>query len=115
MRGWPGAGAVLGWAALTAISGCSTVEPPPLSRYDQAALAAGRGPIDTGTFPNLNVPQQAATRQFTTEERDAKLAALSAEQQRLAPGSTETPEQRRRRLKLLADEQQETLEVIENN
>jgi hypothetical protein len=104
-------------AAAFATSGCTTAEDmPPLTRYDQAAIAAGRGPLNTGTFPNLNVPQHAAASQFTDQERDAKLAALQAERNRQVSGSAaETPEQRRRRLQLLADEQEKTLKVIENN
>jgi len=114
LRVRPGACLLLVSAALAA-SGCTTAEAPPLSRYGQAALASGRGPIDTGTFPNLNVPQQAATQQFTAAERDARLASLRAEQQGNAPGAGETAEQRRRRIQQLADEQKETLEIIESN
>ena len=75
----------------------------------------GRGPRDTGTFPNLNVPQRAATVQFSDQERDGKLAALQAEQQRRAPAAGETPEETRRRLLRLAQEQQQTLRAIEGN
>ena len=98
-----------------AVAACTNAETPPLSRYDQAAIAAGRGPLDTGTYPNLNIPQKGAAPQFSNQERDAKLAALRAEQQRQAPGSTETAEQRQRRLQLLTDEQEDTLEAIEGN
>ena len=65
-------------------------------------MAEGRsgGPTDTGTFPNLNIPPQAATAQFTEEEKQAKLAQLRAVQQQ--PGSgrarSRSPEARRKRL-----------------
>ena len=111
-----GAGALLLATLPFAVSGCTTAEPaPPLTSYDQAAIAAGRGARDTGTFPNLNVPQRAAAAQFSDQERDGKLAALRAERQRRAPAAGETPEERRRRLLRLAREQDETLRDIEGN
>ena len=79
-------------------------------------MAEGRsgGPTDTGTFPNLNIPQQAATAQFTEEEKQAKLAQLRAVQQSQDPGApVESPEARRKRLQVSQDEQSETLKVIE--
>ena len=103
-------------AAAIAASGCTTAEEPPLSRYDQAAIAAGRGPVNTGTFPNLNIPQQAAAPQFSDQERDAKLALLRAESRAQTAGtSAETADERRKRLRLLADEQDDTLRIIESN
>ncbi len=36
------------------------------------------GPKDTGTFPNLNIKPQNAATQFTEDEKNAKLAQLSA-------------------------------------
>ena len=115
LRVRPGACAML-LALPLAAAGCSTADPvPPLTSYDQAAIDAGRGPRDTGTYPNLNVPQQAAAAQLSSEERDAKLAALRAEQQRQAPARAETPEERRRRLLGMAEEQEQTLREIEGN
>ena len=102
--------AALAAAALFAAA-CST------STVEDVPVAEGRSgsPTNTGTFPNLNVPQQAATAQFTEQERQAKLARLSAVQQAQASGApVESPEARRRRLKLSADEQEETLKVIES-
>jgi hypothetical protein len=108
--------AVLLAALSLAATGCTTADPvPPLTSYDQAAIAAGRGPRDTGTYPNLNVPRQAAAAQLSDEERDVKLAALRAEQRRQAPARAETPEERRRRLLRLAEEQEQTLREIEGN
>jgi hypothetical protein len=101
--------AVLVAACSLAACSSTTVEDVP--------MAEGRsgGPTDTGTFPNLNIPQQAATTQFTNEERDAKLAQLRAKQQAQSPGSSpvESPEARRKRLQISQDEQSETLKVIE--
>ena len=101
-------------AAALAIAGCATE-----STDDLVPIAEGRtgGPVDTGTFPNLNVPPQAATAQLTEEEKKAKLARLRAAQQRQSPGggSVETPEARRKRLQLMSDEQADTLKVIEDN
>ena len=72
---FPGAGV----AALAAIAlfaaACSTVEDVPMAEGRSGA------PTDTGTFPNLNIPPQAATAQFTDEEKQAKLAQLRAVQQ----------------------------------
>jgi uncharacterized membrane protein len=81
-----------------------------------AADPASPGPINTGSFPNLNIKPEVAGPQFTPEERAAKLAALRAAQQHQSPGQTgETEEARRKRLKLLADDQNDTLKVIEDN
>ena len=93
------------------VAACST------STVEDVPVAEGRSgsPTNTGTFPNLNVPQQAATAQFTEQERQAKLARLGAMQQAQASGApVESAEARRRRLKLSADEQEETLKVIES-
>lgn len=105
-RLFSGFGRVLLLVAAFALGGCSTAfeEPEPVP-----------GALNTGTYPNLNIAPKAATAQFTPEESAAKLAALKARQQRLSPGGGETAEERRRRLQLLADEQEDTLKVIENN
>jgi hypothetical protein len=109
-RFFPGMGAAV-LATTLFIAACSSTV------LEDVPVAEGRrgGPTDTGTFPNLNIPQQAATTQFTDEERDAKLAQLRARQQTQNPGSTpvESPEARRKRLQLLQDEQADTLKVIE--
>lgn len=96
----------LGFAALAA-SGCAS--------STAADVAPVAGAANTDTYPNLNIAPQAAGEQFTTEERDAKLAALQAARQRQAPGAAgETEEARRKRLKLVGDEQSDTLKVIES-
>ena len=102
-------------AAAFATAGCAgpTLEEGALVA---AADPASPGPINTGSFPNLNIKPEVAGRQFTPEERAAKLAALRAAQQQQSPGQTgETEEARRKRLKLLADDQNDTLKVIEDN
>ena len=109
-RFFPGASAAALVAALL-VGGCSA------STIEDVPMAEGRSgaPADTGTFPNLNVPRQAATAQFTEEEKQAKLAQLRAVQHSQDPGvPVETPEARRKRLKLAADEQAETLKIIES-
>jgi hypothetical protein len=104
-----------GWGLAAAVSGglvaaCTTGPVP------DVAQAPGRSgqPVDTGAYPNLNVPQKAATSQLTEEETQAKLARLNALQHRQAgTRPSATSEAERKRLKLAADEQEETLRVIE--
>lgn len=108
---FPGIGVAVVAAALFAAA-CST------STVEDVAMAEGRsgGPTDTGTFPNLNIPPQAATAQFTEDEKQAKLAQLRAVQQKQNPGATavESPEAIRKRLQISQDEQAETLKLIES-
>lgn len=107
---FPCMGAVALAAALS-VAACSN------TTIEDVPVAAGRSgaPVDTGTFPNLNIPQRAATTQFTDEERDAKLAQLRAKAAAQNPGGApvESPEARRKRLQVSQDEQGETLKVIE--
>ncbi len=96
---------------MTLAAGCTSVD-------ETVPVAEGRtgAPVDTGTFPNLNVPQKAAAPQLTQAETDAKLAALRAAAAQQSPGDVvESPEARRKRLQLLADDQANTLKVIEGN
>jgi len=104
--------------AAVGLAGCATTP------VEEAALLPGRSgtPTDTGTFPNLNIPQQAATAQFTEDEKQAKLARLTALQQQQNPGGKASKaaaeaeaeaEAQRKKLKLSADNQDETLKVIE--
>lgn len=53
------------------------------------AVPVSQGARDTGTYPNLNIKPEVAARQFTNEERDAKLSSLRADQVRAAasPGA----------------------------
>lgn len=109
-RFFPGMGAVALAAVALFVAGCS-------STVEDVPMAEGRsgGPTDTGTFPNLNIPPQAATAQFTEEEKQAKLAQLRTVQQKQNPGAApvESPEAKRKRLQLLQDDQDQTLKVIE--
>ena len=96
---------------LALAAGCTSVD-------ETVPVAEGRtgGPADTGTFPNLNIPQHAAAPQLTQAETDAKLSALRGAAARQSPDATgETAEARRKRLQLLADDQANTLKVIEGN
>jgi len=108
-RFFPGVGAVaLAAAMLATACTSSTLEDVP------AAEGRSGSVTDTGTFPNLNIPRQAATQQFTEAEKQAKLAQLHAVQQRQNPGASgESPEAKRKRLQVLQDEQDATLKVIE--
>lgn len=74
-------------------------------------------PTNTGTYPNLNVAPKAAATQMTVEERDAKLAALRAAQQRQGPpGGSASSDAEKNRLKLIRNENgADTLKVIEGN
>jgi hypothetical protein len=58
-----------------AVAGCS-------STRNQNAVALSDGPVtgpkDTGSFPNLNLRPQNAATQFTEDEKNAKLAQLTA-------------------------------------
>ncbi|MEW9805325.1 hypothetical protein ABUE31_04920 [Mesorhizobium sp. ZMM04-5] len=89
------------------VAACSTTE--------DVAEAPGRSgqPVSTDSYPNLNIPPKAATSQLTQEETQAKLAHLTALQHRQDPGSAASAEAARKRLKLAADEQEETLKIIE--
>lgn len=108
-RNFPGRAAAA-LAGLLLAAGCTTAT-------EEVAQAPGRSgqPVDTGTYPNLNIPPQAATAQLTEAETQAKLAQLSALQQRQNPGgaSAAGSTAARKRLKVAADEQEDTLKVIE--
>jgi hypothetical protein len=93
-----------------ALGGCTSAP------EDTAPAGFAERGANTGTFPNLNIPQRAAAPQLTQEETDAKLARLRGLQQRQSPGApVETSEERRKRLKLIGEDQAETLKVIEEN
>ena len=62
---------------LVGIAGCSST-----NTGGPVPIAETAGPKDTGTFPNLNIPPKVAAKQFTNEERDAKLAQLKADENR---------------------------------
>lgn len=100
------AAAALG-LVLALAAGCSTVDDP--------LLVGAVPPTPGGAYPNLNLPVHGATTQLTDAERDAKLAALAAAAQRQGPPGSAGDEARKKRLKLLPGQQDDTLEVIEND
>ncbi|UCI05268.1 hypothetical protein [Mesorhizobium sp. B1-1-8] len=61
---------------LLPVGGCTST-----STNNATPTALTEGPIDTGSYPNLNVPPKVAAKQFTKEETAAKLAQLKADQQ----------------------------------
>lgn len=99
-------------AAIAALSACASSD----SATSQSASAgAERKGINTGTFPNLNVPPKVAAEQITPEEKAAKLAQLKAEKQHLsAEGTTAKPTTSAADLKKLAQgHAQDALKQIE--
>jgi hypothetical protein len=97
-------------AAIAALSACASSD----SATSQSASAERKG-INTGTFPNLNVPPKVAAEQITPEEKAAKLAQLKAEKQQLtAEGTTAKPTTSAADLKKLAQgHAQDALKQIE--
>lgn len=90
-------------ALLGAVTGCSSV----------SIEDAVPGARNTGTYPNLNIPQEAATAQLTDEEAAAQLAALRNRRaaQNAVSGATHSEIERLRLLKRTHAER--TLEEIE--
>ena len=100
-----------------AVSGCSTIDDADLAAAEKLAETRTGAPADTGTFPNLNIPPPPTSPQISEDEKKQKLAALKAAQKGQTPptAAAETPEAKVKRLKLLATQQSDTLDVIENN
>lgn len=90
--------------ALVAVSGCGSVS------IDDAVPGAR----NTGTFPNINISQEAETEQLSDEEAAARLAALRGRRaaQKAQPDSEPTEVERLELLKRTHAEK--TLEEIEN-
>lgn len=59
--------------ALSACGSGTTAQSVPTSANGTPA-----GPIDTGTYPNLNIPPRTAAKQLSKSERDAAVKELSA-------------------------------------
>ncbi|WP_054308081.1 hypothetical protein [Mesorhizobium sp. 1M-11] len=59
-----------------AMTGCASSSSGPSTAVQSGGSVTG--PKDTGTFPNLNIKPQNAATQFTEDEKNAKLAQLSA-------------------------------------
>ncbi len=68
-------------ATIASLSACASSD-------NTASAGAARKGMNTGTFPNLNVPPKVAAEQITPEEKAAKLAQLKGEKQHLAAEST---------------------------
>jgi hypothetical protein len=69
--------AVLIAAGVSAAAGCA-------SSSDEAVPAGARGPINTGNFPNLNIPPRPAAEQLSPSQLQADVAALRAAHQQNA-------------------------------
>jgi len=99
---------------MLAMAGCASSGDTADMMAPPALASRSGGPIDTGTYPNLNIAPKAATAQFSDEESQAKLASLQAARARQSPGGVNTVAQKKR-LQLLADENEaNTLKVIES-
>jgi hypothetical protein len=66
--------------AAQVLFGCAaaTIEQGVQLSPSESALAPATSPIDTGEFPNLNIPRRAETEQLTSAERASKAAELAA-------------------------------------
>lgn len=102
------AAGLMAFAAVASLSACA-------SRDNTSSIGAERKGINTGTFPNLNVPPKVAAEQITPEEKAAKLAQLKGEKQHLsAEGATAKPTTNAAELKKLAQSHaQDALQQIE--
>lgn len=54
------------------LAGCAS------ATVDDAVPAGARGPVNTGTFPNLNIPPKQAAAQLTPQQKAAAMAELTA-------------------------------------
>jgi hypothetical protein len=100
--------APLSVALVVGLAGCAS------SGDDAVALSSRTGgPIETGTYPNLNIQPVAAAPQLTESERAAKTAELEAARRRVAATrGVASPDQRRLR-RLAATHDEEALRRIE--
>lgn len=74
---------------------------------------ATEGPVDTGTYPNLNIIPVAAAEQLTEAERVAKTAELQAVRQRVPAGSATVNSSDPQLRKIAATHAQDALQQIE--
>jgi hypothetical protein len=110
IRPWLAA-AVLAAAALAGCASDDAMQPA----GSQSSFADGA--IDTGTFPNLNIPPKVANEQISPEQKAARIAELSAAQQRQsAGGAAGVPGEDPVLLKkIAATHGEDTLKQIEGN
>ncbi|GLS33829.1 hypothetical protein SAMN04488498_12347 [Mesorhizobium albiziae] len=71
-------------AAVVATAALSLMAAGCTSTVDEAVPAGARGPVNTGTFPNLNIPPKQAADQITDDKKAADMAALTAVQRQNA-------------------------------
>lgn len=76
-RAWPVA-AILAALCMPLLSTCASDATIEDAVPHAAADGTYGGPRDTGQYPNLNIPQKAATSQFTTAQVTAKTKELDA-------------------------------------
>jgi hypothetical protein len=74
------AGVLSGCASATIEDAVPTAAAPQADASAPVETALSGGPKDTGTFPNLNIPRQAANQQLTPEQTTAEIEALKAAQ-----------------------------------
>lgn len=98
--------------ALSACGSGTTAQSVPVS-----ANGAPAGPIDTGTYPNLNIPPRTAAEQLSPAERDADVQALSAarQSQPRVRGAAPAPDESARLRKIGSTHASDTLEAIESS
>jgi hypothetical protein len=101
--------AVLVAAGVSAASGCAS------QTVEEAVPSGARGPINTGTFPNLNIPPKPAADQLSPSQSQADTAALRAAQQQNAAAAAAPSDQADPVLlrKLAASHAEEALKEIE--
>lgn len=107
-------------SASTAVAPVAVAPAPPpatVAAQPEVAAAPVRDALDTGSFPNLNVPPGTAAPQFTPSERAAKLAELGSKRTITQSGPATNPAveaAKVKRLRLLAQTHAaDTLKAIE--
>lgn len=95
--------------ATLALTGCGSTQ----MQDGVTAQNALDGPVDTGTYPNMNIPPRSAAAPFTEAEKTAKFAELRSRQESQASQQVK-PEASEAQLKALAkNHAKNTLNVIE--
>ena len=107
-----GIGLLSGCASATIDDAVPTAASQNVSEPVETALSSG-GPKNTGTFPNLNIPRQAANEQITPEQKASETAALQAAQTKQAANSTASTTDPEELRKLAATHAEDALKAIE--
>ena len=106
-------------AVALALAGCassgSDARPAVTPAVSETSMTGGA--VDTGTFPNLNIPPKTANTQITPEEKATRIAELNdAKQRQAAAGAGGVPIEDPLLLKKkAATHGDETLKAIEGN